>query len=92
MPGSVANDPARYDAVAHKPVTEAGIGRTQDALTKYTAMGVHQREGSIVADRADVTKVICEALQLRHERPQPTRSRRHLDPKRRLGGLGKASA
>jgi hypothetical protein len=71
-------------------VTEAGIGRSQNALTKHTAMGVHQREGSIVADRADVTKVIREALQLRHESAQPTRSLGHLDPKRRLDCLSKS--
>ena len=39
------------------------------------AMGVHQREGGIVADRADVAEMIGEPLQFRQQRAQPDRAR-----------------
>ena len=51
-------------------------------------MGVHQREGGVVADRADVAEVIGEALELGHQRAQPDRARRRLDAERRLDGAG----
>ena len=31
-------------------------------------MGVHQREGGVVADRADVAEMIGEPLEFRHQR------------------------
>ena len=34
-------------------------------------MGVHQREGGVVADRADVAEVVGEPLELGHQRAQP---------------------
>ena len=38
-------------------------------------MGVHEREGGIVADRADVAEVVGDALELGHQRAQPDRAR-----------------
>ena len=49
-------------------------------------MRVHQREGGVVADRADVAEMVGEAFELGHQRAQPHRARRHLDAERRLDG------
>ena len=46
-------------------------------------MRVHQREGSVVADRADIAEMIGEPLQFRHQRAQTDRAR---------GGASKPSA
>ena len=49
-------------------------------------MGVHQREGGVVADRADVAEMVGEALELGHQRAQPDGARRRLDAERGLDG------
>src|SRR6266536_96165 len=52
------------------------------------ALRVHQREGGIVADGADVAEVIGQSLEFRHQRAQPHRAFRNLDPVRRFDRTG----
>ena len=86
--GEVGGDAAGHDAVHHQPVAEAGVGDAQHVLAQDAAVGVHEREGGVVADGADVAEVVGEALQLGHQRAQPDRARRRLDAERRLDGAG----
>ena len=75
----VGGDAAGHDAVPHQPVAEGGVGGAQHALAQHAAMGVHQREGGIVADRADVAEMVGEPLEFGHQRAQPDGARRHVD-------------
>ena len=52
-------------------------------------MGLHQAEGRVVADRADVAEMIGKPLEFRKQRPQPDRAVRHRKLQRRFGGLRK---
>ena len=73
---------------------KARVGRAQHALAQHAAMGVHQREGGVVADRADVAEMVGEALELGHSaRSQTARggtsiSERRLDRARKGEGIG----
>ena len=67
-------------------MAERLLGGAQHALAQDPAMGVHQRERRVVADRADVAEVIGEPLHFGHQRAQPVGSRRNRDAERRLGG------
>ncbi len=75
--------PPDHDPIAHQAVAEAGVGGAQHALAQDAGVGMHQGEGGIVADRADVAQVVGETLQLGHQRAQPGRARRRLDPQAR---------
>ncbi len=55
-------------------------------------MGMHEREGGVIADRADVAEMVGQTLQLRHQPAQPLRTRRCLDIERRFGGAGEGDA
>jgi hypothetical protein len=85
----IAGHAARYHAIAHQPVTEAGIRHPQHAFPQNGAMGMHQRKGRIVANRADIAEMICQTLQFRHQRAQPDCPRRRHHIARGLCGLGK---
>ena len=65
-------------------MAEAGIRRTQGLLPQDATLRMHQRERGVVADRADVSEMIGEALELGHQRAQIDRARRHLDRERRF--------
>ena len=80
----IDRDAARDHPVHHQAVAEGGGCATQDPLAQHRAVGVHQREGRVVADRADVTEMIGDALELRHQRAQPVCARRCFDA---AGGL-----
>ena len=67
-------------------MAETGVRGAQDALAQDAAMRVHEREGGVVADGADVAEMIGEALELRHQRAQPGRARRRFDVQRGLDG------
>ena len=84
----VARDAAGHDAVHHQAVAEAGVGGAQHVLAQDAAVGVHEREGGVVADGADVAEVVGEALELGHQRAQPDRARRRLEAERRLDRAG----
>src|SRR5579885_1739826 len=86
----IARDAARHDAVAHHPVAESGVGCAQHAFAQHAGMGVHQAEGGVVADRADVAEVVGEALELGHQGAQPDRPRRRFAVERGLGGAGES--
>ena len=86
--GDVGGHAAGHDLVAHQAVTEAGISDAQNALAQHGAMGLHHREGRVVADRADIAQVIGEPFQFRHQAAQPVRAARRLDAESRLGGAG----
>ncbi len=62
--------PPGHDRIHHQTVAESGAGRAQRALAQNAALRVHQREGGVVADRADVAEMIGEALELGHQRAQ----------------------
>ena len=64
----IAGHAAGLDAVAHQAVAEDFLRGTQHLLAQHGAMGQHQRKGSIVADRAEISEMIGETLQLRHQR------------------------
>ena len=59
-------DAARNDRVHHQPMAEGGLGGAQGPLAQDAAMGVHQGEGGVVADRADVADMIGDPLEFRH--------------------------
>ena len=80
--GKVDSGAARHYAVHHQAVAEAGVGDAQDVLAQDAAVGVNEREGSVVADCADVAEVVGEALELGHQRAQEDCSRRRLETKR----------
>jgi hypothetical protein len=61
------SDAARPHAVAHQPVAEDRPCGAQDMLAQDAAMGVHQRESGIVADRADVAEMVGEPFELGHQ-------------------------
>ena len=88
----VGGDAARHDPVHHQPVAEAGVGGAQHALAQHAAMRVHEREGGVVADGADIAEMIGQPLQLGHQRAQPDGARRRLDcrarPRRRARRRG----
>jgi hypothetical protein len=68
-------------------VAEAGLRRAQGPLAQNAALGMHQREGRIVADRAEIAEVIGDALKLGHERAEPDAARRNFGPKGGLDGM-----
>ena len=78
-PGTIASIIRRWPKAASR--------RAQHALAQDAAMGVHQREGGVVADRADVAEMIGEALQFGHQRRAARRRaaalRRRAPPRRR---------
>ena len=55
-------------------------------------MGMHEREGGVIADRADVAEMVGQSFQLRHQPAQPLRARRRLNIERRFGGAGEGDA
>ena len=85
-PVEVGRNAAGDDLVHHQAVAEAPVGGPQHALAQDAAMGVEQREGGVVADRADVAEVVGEALQLGHQGAQPDGARWGLDAERGLHG------
>ena len=52
-------------------MSESEIGGAQHALAQNAAMGMHEREGGIVADGADIAEMIGEPFELGHQRSQP---------------------
>ena len=70
-------------------MAEGGGGEAQHALAQHRGMGVHQREGGVVADRADVAEVVGDALELGHQGAEPDRAGRRLGAGRRLDRAGK---
>ena len=85
----VAGHATGHDDIPHQSMAECGIGCAQDALAQHAAMRVHQREGGVVADRADVAEMVGKPLEFREQRPQPDRAIGHDKLQRRLGGLRK---
>ncbi len=67
-------------------MAERRLGRAQHALAQDAAMGVHQRERGVVADRADVAEMVGEPLQFGHQRAQPHRATGNRDAERGLRG------
>ena len=70
-------------------MAEGSIARAQHPLAQHAAMGMHEREGGVVADGADIAEMIGETLQFGHQRPQPDRARRNLDAERGFDRAGK---
>ena len=53
-------------------MAEGVVGGAQHEFAQGAGMGVHQRERSVVADRADIAEVIGDALDLGHQRRAAT--------------------
>ncbi len=58
----------------------------QNALAQDTAMRLHEGEGGIVADRADIAEVVGDAFKLGHQGAQIDSARRHGDLERGFDG------
>ena len=86
----IGSDTARDDAIAHEPVAEAAIGGAQHTLAQHAAMGVHERESGVIADRTNVAEMIRQPLELRHEGAQPHGAGRWLCRAGGFGGAGKS--
>ena len=69
-------------------MAEGGAGEAEHRLAEHGAMSVHQGEGGVVADGADVAEMVGEALELGHQGAEIHRPRRRGDPGRRLDGTG----
>ena len=59
--------PTRRDAIPHQSVSETMIGGPENKFPQDATMGLHQRKGSIVADRADIAQMVRKAFQFSHE-------------------------
>ncbi len=66
-------------------MAESGLGGAQGLFAQNRAMRLHQRERSVIADRADVADVVGESLDLGRDGAKPMRAHRRLDPQRRFG-------
>ena len=88
----IDRDAAGSDRVHHQPMAERGFGGAQDPFAQDSGVGVHQGEGRVVADRADVAEMVGDPLEFGHESAQPWRARRRLDPERRLDCAGESDA
>ena len=58
----------------------------QNALAQDAAMGKHEGKAGVVADGANIAKVVGEALKLCHQSAQPNRARRNFDAACRFDG------
>ena len=75
-------DAAGDNAIHHQPVPEARIGGAQGVLAQDSALREHQRERCIVADRADVSEMVCQSLHFSHQRTQIHGALRYLHVER----------
>ena len=82
--GKLDRDAAGHDAVHHQPVAEAGGGTAQHALAQHAAMGQHDAERGVVADRPEIAEVVGNPLEFRQHAAQPHGARRRLDAQRRF--------
>jgi hypothetical protein len=89
---NVLGDTAGNDPVHHQAVTEGPVGRRQYAFAENTAMGVDQRESSVVADCTEIAEMIGDALELRHDAAQHGGPRRSVEAERRLDGTREREA
>src|SRR5258706_11739712 len=80
----VALHPARNHAIHHQAMAEARARSAQDLLAQQAAAGMHDAEGRVVADGADIAEVVRQALEFARERPQPRRARWNLSVERIL--------
>ena len=71
-------------------MAEGSIACAQYALAQHAAVGMHEREGGIVANGADIAQMVRQTLQFGHERSQPGRAWRSLDTKRGFDRAGKS--
>ena len=77
---SAATPPGTMRSIISRWPKQASRG-AQHALAQDAAMGVHEREGGVVADRADIAEMVGDALELGHQRAQP--DARAAAPRRR---------
>ena len=69
-------------------MAKTGVGGAQDAFAQDAAMGMHESERGVVADRADIAEVIGQSFELRHQCAQIMRAGRHGDVQRCFHGVG----
>ncbi|MCY1230220.1 hypothetical protein D9M72_426260 [compost metagenome] len=65
-------------------MTEGDVGGAQHTLAQHATMRMHEGEGGVVADRADVAEMVGEPFELGHERAQPDGARRDVELSRSL--------
>ena len=58
---------------------KARVRGPENLLAQNAAVGVHERERGIIADRPDIAEMVGEPLELRHQRAQIDRTRWNLD-------------
>jgi hypothetical protein len=88
----VVGHAAGRNDIPQQSVTEGAIGCAQHALPQHAAMRVHQGEGGIIADRADVAEMVGKPLEFSDQCPQPNRAIGHDElqgglsgPRKRIG-------
>ena len=85
LAAKIAAHAAGHDEIAHQAMPERRVRRAQHVFAQDAAMGVNKREGSVVADRADVAEVVGQPLELGQQRTQPNGARWNGKLERRLG-------
>src|SRR4029078_5821221 len=86
---NIAAEPSGDNHIHHQTMAEARFCNTQCAFTQDGALRLHQRKRRIVADRADISKMIGQTFELGHQRPQIARARWRHDLHRGLRRLRK---
>ncbi len=85
----VAGHATGHDDIAHQAMTERGVRGAQHGLAQHAAMRMHQREGGVVADGADIAEVIGKPLEFGEQRTEPDRAIGHDEFQCGFGGLRK---
>ena len=84
---SRATPPGTTASIISRWPKQASAAR-KHALAQDAGLRMHEREGSIVADGADVAEMIGQPFQLGHQRAQIDRARRRLHLQCGFDGLG----
>ena len=84
----ISRDAARHHGIHHQPMPKARVRGPENLLAQNAAVGVHERERGIIADRPDIAEMVGEPLELRHQRAQIDRTRWNLDLHRCFQRIG----
>ena len=88
----IDDNASRRDAIHHQAVSETARRFSQDAFADDAALRMHQCEGRVVTDGADIAEMIGEPFEFSHQRAQICRARRNIDVERRFDRLRKGEA
>ena len=76
--------PAGHHRVHHQSMTEGQLGGPQPVFAQARELRQRERQGRVVAERAEVAEVIGDPLTLQHQRAQPAGTYRNDAACRRL--------